>query len=130
MIGNQIFELVRKLYPICRSITGNGVRETLKIIKSHISDIKVFEVPTGTNVFDWTVPKEWNINDAYVIDPDNDKIIDFQKSNLHVVGYSTPISKTVSLEELQNHLYSIPEQPNAIPYITSYRLSENSLFKN
>ena len=120
MIGNQIFELERKLYPICRSITGNGVRETLKIIKSHISDIKVFEVPTGTNVFDWTVPKEWNINDAYVIDPDGDKIIDFQKSNLHVVGYSTPISKTVSLEELQNHLYSIPEQPNAIPYITSY----------
>lgn len=120
MIGNQIFELTRKLYPICRSITGNGVRETLKIIKSHIPDIKVFEVPTGTNAFDWTVPKEWNINDAYVIDPNGDKIIDFQKSNLHVVGYSTPISKTVSLEEFQNHLYSIPEQPNAIPYITSY----------
>ena len=120
MIGNQIFGLVQKLYPICRSITGNGVRETLKIIKSDVSGIKVFEVPTGTNVFDWTVPKEWNIKDAYVIDPDGYKIIDFQKSNLHVVGYSTPVSKIVLLEELQNHLYSIPEQPNAIPYITSY----------
>jgi len=120
MVGNQIFKLIRTLYPICRSITGNGVRETLSIIKKHIPDMKIFEVPTGTRVFDWTVPKEWNIRDAYVIDPDGNKVIDFQKSNLHVVGYSTPISKTVSLEELQNHLYSIPEQPNAIPYITSY----------
>jgi aminopeptidase-like protein len=117
--GQDMYKLTKKLYPICRSITGNGVRETLDIIKKHIP-IKVWEVPSGTKVLDWTIPKEWNIKDAYVMDENGNKIIDFKKSNLHIVGYSTPINKTVSLSELQEHLYSLPDQPEAIPYVTSY----------
>ncbi|WMS89944.1 DUF4910 domain-containing protein [Pseudoalteromonas sp. HL-AS1] len=120
MIGNEIHQLAKELWPICRSITGNGVRETLSIIKQHLPDLKTFEVPTGTQCFDWTVPKEWNIRDAFVIDPDGNKIIDFKISNLHVVGYSIPVNKRLSLEELKEHLYTLPEQPDAIPYITSY----------
>jgi aminopeptidase-like protein len=120
MIGNEIHQLAKELWPICRSITGNGVRETLSIIKRHLPNLKTFEVPTGTQCFDWTVPKEWNIRDAFVIDPDGNKIIDFKISNLHVVGYSTPVNKKLSLEELKEHLYTLPEQPDAIPYITSY----------
>jgi len=114
-----MYELVKRLFPICRSITGNGVRETLKIIHEYIP-IKIHEVPTGTKVFDWTVPKEWNIKNAYVEDENGKKIIDFKKTNLHVVGYSVPVNKVVSLSELQEHLYSLPEQPQAIPYVISY----------
>jgi aminopeptidase-like protein len=117
--GTEMYELVKRLFPICRSITGNGVRETLKIIQEYIP-IKIHEVPTGTKVFDWTVPKEWNIKDAYVEDENGKKIIDFKKTNLHVVGYSVPVNKVVSLSELQEHLYSLPEQPQAIPYVISY----------
>lgn len=117
--GKEMYSLIKRLYPICRSITGNGVRETLKIIKEYIP-LKITEVPSGTKVFDWTVPKEWNIKDAYVMDENRNKIIDFKKNNLHVVGYSTPINKTVALSELQKHLYSLPDQPEAIPYVTSY----------
>lgn len=118
-VGDAMYALMKRLFPICRSITGNGVRETLAIIGEHIP-LKTIEVPTGTKVFDWTVPEEWNIRDAYVMDDKGNKIIDFKVSNLHVVNYSVPINKTVSLSELQEHLYSIEEQPNAIPYITSY----------
>ena len=118
-IGKNMYDLIKKLFPICRSITGNGVRKTLTIIQKEIP-IKIHEVPTGTNVFDWTVPKEWNIKDAYVMDEEGNKIIDFKKHNLHVVGYSVPVDKTISLEELQKHLYSLPDQPDAIPYVTSY----------
>ncbi len=117
--GEEMYELLKRLFPICRSITGNGVRQTLKIIQEHIP-IKIHEVPTGTKVFDWTIPKEWNIKDAYVMDENGKKIIDFKKNNLHVVGYSVPIKKTVSLSELEEHLYSHPEQPEAIPYVFSY----------
>ncbi|BBN81092.1 aminopeptidase [Pseudoalteromonas sp. A25] len=119
-IGREIHNLASELWPICRSITGNGVRQTLKIIKQHLPQLQTFEVPTGTQCFDWTVPKEWNIKDAYVIDPNGKKIIDFKVSNLHVVGYSIPIDQKLPLSELKKHLYTLPDQPNAIPYITSY----------
>ena len=118
-VDKKIYELVKRLFPICRSITGNGIRETLKIIQEHIP-IKIYEVPTGTKVFDWTVPKEWNIKDAYVMDKNGNKIIDFKRNNLQIVGYSVPINKNISLLELQEHLHSLPEQPEAIPYVTSY----------
>ncbi|MBU1849265.1 MAG: DUF4910 domain-containing protein [Nanoarchaeota archaeon] len=114
-----MYELTTRLFPICRSITGNGVRKTLKIIQQHIP-IKIHEVPTGTKAFDWTIPKEWNIDDAYVMDEHGNRIIDFKKNNLHVMGYSIPVNKMISLSELQQHLYSLPEQQEAIPYVTSY----------
>ncbi len=119
LIGKDMYHLIDELYPICRSITGNGVRETHKIIEKHVS-IKTLEVPSGKNVFDWTVPKEWNIQDAYVLDPKKNKIIDFQKSNLHVVNYSIPINMKIQLNELKKHLHSLPEQPSEIPYRTTY----------
>ena len=118
-LGQEMFNTMENLFPICRSITGNGVRQTLKIISNDIP-LKIHEVPTGTNCFDWNVPKEWNIRDAFVADKNGKKIIDFQKCNLHVVGYSVPIDKWVDLIELKKHLHSLPEQPDAIPYVTSY----------
>ena len=113
--GTPIFSLAERLFPSCRSITGDGARETLQIIAEQVPELTVHEVPTGTECFDWTVPQEWNIRDAWVIDPDGNKIIDFQQHNLHVVGYSVPVDETLSLEELDQHLHSLPEQPQAIP---------------
>jgi aminopeptidase-like protein len=118
-IGEGMYQFIRQLYPICRSITGNGVRETLNLIKEHIP-LEMREVPTGTEVFDWTVPKEWNIKDAYVLNSNGEKIIDFKKSNLHVLGYSLPIREKVSFAELKKHLFTLPDQPEWIPYRTSY----------
>jgi len=119
-LGQEMLDFAKSLFPICRSITGDGVRKTLKQIKDIIPEMEINEVPSGTRVFDWTIPKEWNINDAYIIDPNGDKIVDFKNNNLHVVGYSVSVDQEISLEELQNHLYSLPDQKNAIPYITSY----------
>lgn len=119
-LGQEMHDLCKELFPICRSITGDGFRKSLSILKNILPDMNVFEVPTGTKCFDWGVPQEWNIQDAYIIDPEGSKICDFQKSNLHVMGYSAPVNKKMTLDELQNHLYSLPDQPNAIPYITSY----------
>ena len=119
-IGIEMHDLCRKLFPICRSITGKGFTQSLDILKDVIPELKVHEVPTGTRCFDWEVPKEWNIRDAYVLDPDGAKILDFQDSNLHVVNYSTPVDQLATLDELQAHLHSLPDQPEAIPYVTSY----------
>ncbi|MCB0107439.1 MAG: DUF4910 domain-containing protein [Caldilineaceae bacterium] len=117
--GEAMHALMAELYPICRSITGNGVRQTLRILQKQIP-LTMHEVPTGTPVFDWTVPKEWNIRDAYIKNGAGEKIVDFQQSNLHILNYSTPIARKMSLEELKPHLFSIPEQPQCIPYRTSY----------
>ncbi len=116
---NELYSFIKELFPICRSITGNGVRETLKKIQRYIP-IVIHEVPTGTKVFDWIVPKEWNIVDAYVKNSKGEKIIDFQKSNLHILQYSIPIHKKFSLKDLKNHLYTMEEYPDWIPYKTSY----------
>jgi aminopeptidase-like protein len=117
--GEEMHELVRRLYPICRSLTGDGVRETLSILSEWIP-LKLHEVPTGTSVLDWTVPKEWNIRDAYIKGPGGDKVVDFRESNLHVLGYSVPLHERMSLEQLRPHLFSVPEHPDWIPYRTSY----------
>ncbi len=102
-----MIEFIKELFPICRSITGNGVRETLSLIGSHIP-LQIHEVPTGTKVLDWEIPKEWNIRDAYILDPAGRKIVDFKKLNLHVLNYSTPVKSKMSLAELKPHLFSIP----------------------
>src|SRR5215470_20273815 len=118
-VGVALSEFARKLYPICRSITGDGIRETLRLIGARIP-LKTFEVPTGTQVFDWTIPKEWNIRDAYVKDSSGNRVIDFQKHSLHVLNYSTPIRAKITLSALNSHLFTIPEHPDWIPYRTSY----------
>ncbi|MEK9652315.1 MAG: DUF4910 domain-containing protein [Betaproteobacteria bacterium] len=119
-LGSEIYELAERLWPINRSITGQGVRETLSLIKAELPNLAIYEVPSGTAAFDWTVPKEWLVRDAYIKTPSGDKICEFRKNNLHVVGYSTAVDKKISLAELQSHLHSLPEQPDAIPYVTSY----------
>lgn len=118
-IGQEMYRLIADLYPICRSITGNGVRETLRIIKGYIP-LAVNEVPTGTEVFDWNVPKEWNIKDAYIKNLKGERVVDFQKSNLHVVNYSVSVKQVMPLEQLKAHLFTLPDYPERIPYRTSY----------
>jgi aminopeptidase-like protein len=118
-VGEQMHHLITLLYPIFRSITGNGVRETFEIIRKYIPLI-VYEVPSGTKVFDWTVPREWNIRDGYIKNAQGKKIVDFKNCNLHVLNYSIPVHKKVQLAELKEHLYSSPEHPEWIPYRTSY----------
>lgn len=118
-VGDAMHHLAAELYPICRSITGNGVRETLRRLQAHIP-LTISEVPSGTQVFDWTVPREWNITDAYVANAAGERVIDFRRSNLHVLNYSIPVRARMSLQELRPHMISIPEQPDAIPYRTSY----------
>jgi len=117
-IGAEIYALMERLYPICRSITGPGVRETLTLL-SAVHPIKQTEIPTGTPVFDWEIPKEWSIRDAY-IKVGGTRIVDFKSHNLHVLNYSAPFSGTMSLAELEPHLHSLPDQPDLIPYRTSY----------
>jgi aminopeptidase-like protein len=118
-IGKELYAVAAKMFPICRSITGDGVRQTLEIIKRQIP-IQTFEVPSGTPVFDWTVPKEWNIRDAYIGIPGGPRVVDFQDSNLHVVNYSVSVRATMPLTELKSHLFSLPDRPEWIPYRTSY----------
>jgi aminopeptidase-like protein len=118
-IGDEIFAFAAELYPICRSITGDGVRDTLARIEAHIP-IEQHVVPTGTPVFDWIIPREWNIRDAYIKNEKGEKIVDFARSNLHVMSYSVPVRAQLSVSELRPHLHSDPEQPDVIPYRTSY----------
>ncbi len=118
-LGAQMHALIAQLYPICRSITGDGVRQTLAALTEHIP-LEVHEVPTGTPVFDWVVPKEWNIRDAYVKDATGRRVIDFKRSNLHVVSYSIPVRARLTFRELEPHLFTLPEHPAWIPYRTSY----------
>jgi aminopeptidase-like protein len=118
-VGAAMYDLMETLYPICRSITGQGVRKTLAILGRCIP-IEVTEIPTGRPVLDWTVPKEWNIRDAYIKDAAGRRVVDFRKSNLHVVSYSVPVRARMTLAQLRSHLHTLPEQPDWIPYRTSY----------
>lgn len=117
--GAPMHQLVRELYPLCRSITGDGLRQTLGRLAREIPLVQ-HEVPSGTRVFDWTVPREWNIRDAYVKDAHGERVIDFRRHNLHLVNYSVPVHRKMTLAELRPHLHSLPEQPDLIPYRTSY----------
>jgi len=118
-LGTDLHQLVSDLYPFCRSITGNGVRATLKRLATSIA-LDIHEVPTGTPVLDWTVPREWNVHAAWIADVEGHRLVDFSASNLHVLGYSTPMNATLSFDELRLHLYSLPDLPTAVPYRTSY----------
>lgn len=117
--GEEMHALVEQLYPLCRSITGDGVRATLEIVGEHVP-LEVHEVPTGTQVLDWTVPQEWNIKGAYVADATGRRVVDFAASSLHVLGYSVPVARTMPLSELREHLHTLPEHPSWVPYRTSY----------
>jgi len=120
-MGSIMWEWAKDLFPIYRSITGDGVRKTLSYLNSQLGNaMTIHEVPSGTQAFDWTVPKEWNVNEAWIKNPQGNKIVDFNDCNLHLVGYSIPVDIKLPLEELQEHLHSLSEQPDAIPYITSY----------
>ena len=118
-VGQALYAFASELYPICRSITGNGVRQTLDLIGRKI-ELKRSEVPTGTKAFDWEVPLEWNIDEAFVLGPDGDRVVDFGAHNLHIVSYSEPIHRTMTFEELRPHLHSSPSHPDWVPYRTSY----------
>lgn len=119
-LGQSIYDLANRLWPINRSIMGDGVRKTLNIIKELLPSLVIHEVPSGSQVFDWTIPNEWHVREAWIEGPDGRRIVDFSEHNLCLVSYSVPVNATLDLEALQTHLYSIPEQPEAIPYITSY----------
>jgi aminopeptidase-like protein len=118
-VGEKLYQLIERLYPICRSITGDGVRQTLNVLKEFIP-LEVHEVKSGTKVFDWVVPDEWNINDGYILNREGEKIIDFKKLNLHVLNYSIPIDEDVDLSDLKEHVYTLPDHPDWVPYRTSY----------
>ena len=118
--GDRMYSLAKQLFPICRSITGEGVRKTLDILKSKIDGLRIHSIPTGTNCFDWTIPVEWNVCEAYIANLEGEKVVDFTRNNLHLVGYSEPVDRIVDFKELEQHLHSRSDMPDAIPYTTSY----------
>src|SRR5512144_256306 len=118
-IGGEMHDLIRELFPLPRSITGNGLRQTLAAIGERIP-LELTEVPTGTPVLDWTIPQEWNVSAAWIDGPDGKRVVDLADSNLHVLGYSVPVARRVGLAELQEHLFSLPEHPDWIPFRNSY----------
>ena len=118
-LGEELYQLAARLFPICRSITGEGVRQTLRILGEQVN-LEIREVPSGTRVFDWTVPQEWHLREAWVKGPDGRTVVDFRDSNLHVVSYSVPVRARMPLTQLRPHLHSLPDQPTLIPYRTSY----------
>src|SRR5512138_1619470 len=117
--GKSAHSLAMELFPICRSITGEGLRQTLRRIQREIP-INIYEVPSGTPVLDWTVPDEWNVRDAYVADAAGRRLVDFRRSNLHLMSYSVPVRARMTLDELRPHLHSLPDRPSLVPYRTSY----------
>jgi aminopeptidase-like protein len=118
--GALMYQWATDLFPICRSLTGRGVRQTLEYFQQRLPELKIIDIPSGTQAFDWTVPDEWNIVDAFVATSEGHRVIDFRRNNLHVIGYSEPVDRQMSFEELDQHLHSLPHQPDAIPYLTSY----------
>ena len=118
-VGEELHDLIRELFPICRSITGDGLRRTFELIGERVP-LEVTEVPTGTQVLDWTVPQEWNVEAAWIAGPDGERVVDFADSNLHVLGYSVPVRRRLPLDELKQHLFSLPEHPDWIPFRNSY----------
>jgi aminopeptidase-like protein len=123
-IGKEMYSWANDLFPICRSITGQGLRETLHYIKEKLENLKIISVPSGTKIFDWVVPDEWIIRDAYIKTIDGEIIVDFKNNNLHIVNYSRPINKQISYNDLKHHLHTLPDRPNSIPYHTSYYKKE------
>ena len=119
-VGDQMYGWAEELFPLNRSLTGEGLRKTLQFIKNLCPDLSIHEVKSGTKANDWEIPEEWNVNEAYLVDLENGQKIDFKDNNLHLMGYSVPVNKIITREELEGHLHSLPNQPDAIPYVTSY----------
>ena len=116
----KFYKIGKKLFPLCRSITGKDTLKTLKIIQKEFKNLKIRNIKSGTKVFDWKIPPVWNVEDAFILDKYKKRIIDFKKHNLHLISYSEPINKKLSKKEILKKIYTIPKQSNAIPYITSY----------